>query len=502
MKINHKHTMVLIIKARTNPVNDMKQLAGQMVNMEINQHVYDDYGVPKFDIRRPKFNTYTHNSVNFEFVLGFGIIILYVQQDGINYISLITEEIKKMGVPKNVSEMIHHRSDYYTFVKSAVVSKNSHGPNTYTGSRQKCFRKIISDPYYLNRAISGDSNHFVWLVITKPVGNFRGSYLKIPEMDPKFPSELYLNKSICTILYDGVDMFGVPSMTKQINYPALEQYNMFKRKQIIQDPIYISWTGGLRFEIFRQFRREHPIYWCDMPEDSPDFTPEDVKELKVADVQLKRLNPDKPWRDQLKEPFDYQKQEEDEVLLVEEGKSVFPNDVCFISKIPLWEKFYIVRIKNATSEFDIAVAPSAFHVKWKTNKKELLNIKEIIESGDNDLKMLSFRVCSHPRTFLEVLDMIDVNPVKKNIMRCMEFYGCYCKVNDYGNRDSSYSRYARQYYVIDKNSSQVYVGVIGVNDSHISLYQNTDTILFRVVVLGDDTLDPDPLQYPDSLFDQ
>ena len=86
-------------------------------------------------------------------------------------------------------------------------------------------------------------------------------------------------------------------------------------------------------------------------------------------------------------------------------------------------------------------------------------------------------------------------------MRCMEEYGAYSNENDTGN-SPAYRTYgrgnARQYYVMDKNTKQVYIGLNGVNDGHVSMYKNTDTILFRVIVVETKAHSPDPLLFPDS----
>jgi hypothetical protein len=477
--------MVLIVKATNNRTDDFRLLAKQMVNMETNQLIYDSEGNPTGedlkDTKRQKFNVYTHNSVDFEFSLTFGIIVLYTQSRTplVDYSKLIAEEIKKLPIPASFYESIDGNSDHYTMIKTPIVQKETILRSGYENGR-KCYRKILLDSFYLKRALSSNSANFVWLVIVKTSGtNFRGSYLKIPEVDPSIPSEMYLNRSVCTIIYDELDIFKSTPFLKQLDYPSLDQYSMVNR--IVQDPIYISWTGGLRFEIFRQFTGEIPtFYWIDDKSEVYKSMLPVATDKKFEEVELKRRNPDSDWKKQLLDPFDYKNQEEDEITLVAEGKPVFRNDICFISGIPLWEEFYMVRVANEHGEFDIAVAPSVFH---SSTKNKSMNIRKRINTVDEKVNFQSVRVCSHPRTFVEVLDMLDIDPVKKNIMRCMEFYGCYSKANDCGNKCSGYSTYARQYYVKDKISNQIYVGTQACNDWHIATYQNSKTILFQVIVV-------------------
>lgn len=504
--------MVLIIKSKNNQVGDYRRIAAQMINMETNQKVYDDDAKELYpdtmETKRPKFNSYSRNSVEFDFTLTTGVVVLYLKTDSAysrnDHAALLAEEIQKLVLPVNFTETVSNKSDYYTMAKSNITTRTT---ALHTGyNNKKCYRKIITDPYYLKKALTSNTSHFVWLVVIKNEGNFRGSHLSIQEIDPSVPSEIYLNKSIGTIVYDDLDMINILGIKKQVNYPSLEQYRMFSQKQILVEPIYVSWTGGLRYEIYHQFTGRQAVF--NNIAMSTDGEPmlgignevykPIMPELELKEVELKRLNPEKSWKEQLLEPFDYKKQEEDEINLVEEGKPKFPNDICFISKIPLWDKFYVIRVKNETCEFDIAVAPSVVHSKISV-KKFYLDFKDQLSWKNEEVSMLSLRICSHPRTFLQVLDMLPnkIHPIKKNIMRCMELYGSYSKANDSGNKTPN-ARYARNYYVMDKNTKQLYVGVQGCNDTHVALYQNTDTILFRVIVV--ETLrSPDPLLFPDQL---
>ena len=488
--------MVLIIKSKGDQANDYSRIAAQMINMETNQTVYDDNASSLYpdtkETKRPKFNIYNSNSVEFDFTLKNGIVVLYLKSN-ISYTRhdhamFITEEIQKLNLPVNFTETISNKSDYYTLAKSEITVKTTRFEQTYNS--QKFYRKITTDPYCLKKIITSNTAHFVWLIIIKNADNFRGSQLFIHEMDPTIPSEVCLNKSICTIIYDDIDMINNQETQKQLNYPSLNQYRMFSQNQIIVEPIYISWTGGLCYEIYYQFTGKTPKYnRLDLAADGENFIGECsdfykliMPYLEFKDLKLKRLNPEKSWKTQLLEHFDYEKQEDDEINLKEEGKPEFPNDICFISKIPLWDKFYVIRIKNETCEFDIAIAPPLVHGKFRMNKV-LMGFKEYLSWKNGKISMLSLRICSHPRTLIQVLDMLPnpIHPIKKHIMRCMELYGAYSKSNDSGNSNSF--RYSRNYYVMDKITNQIYVGVKSCNDTHITLYQNTNTILFRIIVV-------------------
>jgi hypothetical protein len=497
--------MVLIIKAKDNQIDDYRRIAAQMINMETNQSVYDSDGKELYTdskrTRRPKFNIYSKNSVEFEFTLTTGTVILYLKPSSSyktdEHAELISEEIQKLTLPENFTETISNESGNYTAAKTNILTKttllNNH-PN-----RSRHYRQIVTDPYYMKRVLENNKTQFVWLITTKREPQFLGSSLFIPELDPSIPSETYLNKSICTIVYDDIDMLNVRGLKKQLNYPSLKQYTMFSKNQILEEPIYLSWTGGLRYEIYYQFTGRQAIFNnITLEHEKLIFRP--IKpDLEFKNVELKRLNPEKSWKEQLQETFDYKKQEINEITSTEENKPKFLNDVCFISKIPLWDKFYVIKIKNNTCVFDIALAPSVVHSIIFLDDMRLDFKDQLITSGDH-ITMLGLRICSHPRTFFQVLDLLTnrISPVKKNIMRCMELYGAYSKKNDVGNKILN-SGWARNYYVMDNNTKQMYVGVCACNDTHLTLYQKTNTILFRVIVIETIKV-PDLLLFPDQLF--
>lgn len=500
--------MVLIIKAGENISKDLDLIATQMVNMDTNQTIYDEKGKAKAfdteDAKRTPFNVYKHNSVEFEFQLAFGVVVMYINSNhDTNYSELIASAIDALGVPKSFKHVNSKYTNVHTLVKEPIINRD-----TAFGIRKcdnrKCFRKIITDTYSVRKEMSSSNLNFLWLVLVKSRDNFRGSYLKIEEVDRDSMSEAYLNKSICTIIYDGIGMFDVPTMTKQIDYPSLTQYAMFKQKQIIHEPLYISWVGGLSYELYYQFTKKSPtLSLLDNNTSVRNSITQNhniyssVRKLIAGEQKLKRLNPDKPFEAQLLEPFDYEKQEEDENVLVDEGKPKYLNDVCFITKIPLWGPFYICTIKNATHEFNIAVAPTTVHTTYVVESRAS-TIETYINSLGTDIKLLKIYTGEHPRSFLDVLDMLDINPVKKNIMRCIHLYGAYSDSNDLGNSLASRPGTAsRNYFVVDRDTDQIYLGLSGINDGHVAIYQGTRTVLFRVINVDSINITPDPIAFPD-----
>jgi hypothetical protein len=466
---------------------NIRRIAAMMINMETNQHFYDDCGKVAYadspDVKRPAFNTYVHKSVDFEFTLAFGVVLIYTPEFlyNFNFVELIKTQLQIMEMPSNFTEHVNEMSDNYTMVKSRVKNFDT-TTRQHSRPRDTQYRKIIPDQHDVKRTVS--TNHqFSWLIIVKSSSNFRGSTLSVQEMDPIIPSEIYLNRSVGTIIFDNLDMFNIPNMTKQLDYPYLHQYNIYRKKRIIVEPIHICWTGGLRYELNYLFTGTAQIH--------TNYNPLIRWNIELGEpilpnmLYLKRLNPDLEWTTQLKDTFDYKQQEEDEVNLCEEGKHPFLNDVCFITKIPLWGKFYVIKIANENCEFQIAVVPSAFHSLHMKGTISF-DIIELINQCGVTVTSVSVSECS--KTFMEVLDSVpNLNPVKKNIMKCMELYGCYSRVDQsggsYRNYSSNVTNSNRTYYTMDKHTKQIYVGITHIKDLHMFMYAE-NAILFRVILVN------------------
>ena len=483
--------MVLIIKSSGDSAADVRLIATQMINIESNQTIYGKSG-EVLSARRAKvpFNAYTHDSVDFEFQFTYGVIVAYCTQ-GI-FPDELQIQLDMLGVPSTFTETIGSGTDQYTLVKEPIIRHNTRiGASS---ARNPCFRSIVCDGYTIKKALTTPGTNFMWHLVVKASASFRGPYLHIDEMDPTLLPEGYLTKSVCTIIYDGIDMFAAPTMIKQLDYPDLSQYNMFQANQIVREPIYVSWTGGLHFELYYQFTKSHPGAYLCAP---PDIFREGI--VSSEQLCLKRLDADRPYMEQLSEPFNYEKQEEDELL--DEGKPPFLDDVCFITKIPIYQDFYIGTIKNATHEFDIALCPAVVHLAHVFGKREV-HLAEYIKAHNAELSLIRLRRSVHHRSFLEVLDMLDIDPVKKNIMRCMELYGAYSDDMDVGDQGGPYrASNSRQYYVVDKTTDQIYLGLSRINDLHVAMYQNTPTILFRVIDV-DKVHSPDPIIFRDLLIEE
>ena len=88
--------------------------------------------------------------------------------------------------------------------------------------------------------------------------------------------------------------------------------------------------------------------------------------------EIRRVNILKKWYDQINDMFDYKKQEELELNKDESGKPSFPNDVCFISQMPAYGPFYMVKIGKYVGEPE-EIGPSANINNAQSNADSSLN---------------------------------------------------------------------------------------------------------------------------------
>lgn len=440
--------MVLIINSTGDDAIDIDRIAKCMINIESNRIVYNEYG-EKVD-KKEKFNVYQDEFVEYDFILQYAKIILYLRPDQNFSYCEIQNKIMNLTIP--IQNFIHKNSDNYNLIEikpSNTITKNN------CGYSSKVFRFITSNFDSFKKSLKTDRISFSWFI---EKFNKTNSFY-IPELYPKIPPEEYLNKSIFTVIYDGVGMFQNNKIIKQINYPSLKQYYMYNKCKIIEEPIYISLKEGLIYEIYNYFKGSLPKLY--LPHKVERNMKYNLKYKDFPDYNIKRVDLERTWEDQILDDFDYKKQEEIEKNLNKEDKNKFRNDICFISRIPLYDRYYIVRISNKTCEFNIAVSPCGFEI--------FMCLSQIIYK-DKGYKILSVieRNYSKKRKFLDVLDTLAINPIKKNIMKCIELYGCYMTEK-------------MELYTVDKKTSQIYVGLEQIGDADIIKYSNTNTILFRII---------------------
>jgi hypothetical protein len=446
--------MVLVFQRDSCNRADITDLCKMMVNMENNMTIFKKNGLLNKVKPLEPFNVYKYKEVSYTADITHGIILIY--SDTINVTNLIQDiktEIQNFDVIKKKKmpiDLCDHKSTQYTLVTTEIDSKVPY-------KRQFIYGNIKHDL----------SANFIWEFI-KPCNCL--SYMSIVEYSREsvYPSSVYLNASLCTIIYDNTNAFNLKNYTKQINYPSLKQYNLFKEKKLLDVHINIDSYTGIDEEIISYFTPQSYKYALPY-----------IKQLKVVDYKqynIRRVNPLKKWNIQIKEIFNYEKQEQMELDIKETGKPPFLNDICFITHTPLYKNTILLEIGEPDGElyknkFHIMIHP---YVYERIINNYTLGFKSFFESICN-LKVINEYITKYPRKEYEVIDMIPDNKInsdKKDIMMCLSKNGGY---------NSKYVRYHRpKLYTFNKEKNIIYVGLSNINAYDAIEYRNTNSILFHM----------------------
>jgi hypothetical protein len=474
--------MVLFIKTQNNLDDDIELLCKMMINMEQNKHIFDGHGNRITSNSNRPFNNYTFQQVDYDISIYMGVVLLYVSEP-IDNKNIKDKFISKFSILESNTEL--QLPVFNTFIKSTTytVTTKKYSGNTTTSSINigRSYRKLFSNKNDINK-ISDFGPAFIWLLQIVCVTNIDMDYpyLQISELNNMIPSKSYLMKSISTIIYDNVsvNLFNEKHMTKQLDYPSLNQYNMFKNNKILDEVIHISDTTGLDYEIVKCYKSDVSakidVYLYD------ENLLHNAKFINFEELKVRRRDITKPWFKQLLELYDYNKQELMEKNLEFSGKPSFPNDTCFISGMPLYDKVYVLKVVSMLNKDIISyilVCPYIYHVYHKTNK--------VVSSlhyymKHNNVKILYINITNFPRIEYEAISMIPdklINPLKKDIMLAISENGIYFP-------DNINSRTLKDdIYTVDLKKNCVYIGILNINDVNVIKYQNTNSILFQYINL-------------------
>jgi hypothetical protein len=488
--------MVLYIKTHDDSYATIDLIAKQMINIEMNKNIFDKIGnrIPT-NLCTP-FNIYNINQVEFNISVSTGVILMYLPNvyDTIiksfinaivNRIEILDNELSNNSLTTldKLIDIEAYKSTTYTSITKKINIMDY--PKTNCVGRIQPRRKILINGNEIKR------NHdngvlFVWSL--KCIN--KDNYLSIPEVSVLIQEQTYLMKSISTIIVDKIDLFNIPSFTKQINYPSLEQYSIFDNKQILNKQIYISLMFGLDYEILKCYKHELKLPKKNIMEISLKLIPytdlsissfcfknkhNNVKSLdNQHKKQIRRRNPKKEWYNQLRESFDYKKQEEQELNINESGKPIFPYDVCFITNAPLYGNAVVLKVsyknKENTNSY-ILICKLLYYIPFIIDNKEVC-ISTYFKL--KNIEILESYLTNMVRTESDAINMIPntlIDPLKKEIMESISINGAYHKLIH--NR--------RLLYAINIKKNKVYLGMTNIYDSDIIEYKNTNTILFNSI---------------------
>jgi hypothetical protein len=458
--------MVLYIKIHEDSSANIDLIAKQMINIEMNKNIFDKIGNRTPINLCTSFNIYNINQVEFNISVSTGVILLYLPNitDIIikNFINAIVNRIEildnelsnnSLTILDKLIDIETYKSTTYTSITKKINIIDY--PKTNCVGRTQPRRKILINGSEIKR------NHdngvvFVWSL--KCVN--KDTYLSIPEVSALIQEQTYLLKSISTIIIDKIDLFNMQSFTKQINYPSLEQYSIFDNKQILNKQIYISLMFGLDYEILKCYKHGLKLPKRNIMEISMKLIQLDLTHKN----QIRRRNPKKEWYTQLRESFDYKKQEEQEFNI---------NDVCFITNAPLYKNAVVLKVsyKNKKNTSYILICKLLYHTPFIIDNKEVC-IRTYFKL--KNIEILETYLTNIVRTESDAINIIPnnlIDPLKKEIMESISINGAYYKMIH--NR--------QLLYAINIKKNKVYLGMRNIYDSDIIEYKNTNTILFNSI---------------------
>ena len=446
--------------------NDVDTIAKTMINIERNQTVFNEAGVANHPEEAKKsFNAFKHSDIEYDVNVSVGVIHIF-SDESLNQAQCVSQIIialrriefsmPTVKVPISNSDF---KSTQYTMISRAPAA---HLTTTNTCVHGESFRKIIITVADLKKCHENGSK-FVWFVRVVPATTFS---LIIPELTLEFPCKAYLMKSLSTIICDNAGIFNVANLTKQIDYPSLAQYSVFTNNKIVESCVIIGIKFGLAFEIITCYNTKKFSVASDR------FLEKNPK-LQVVDYNnfnIKRIDESKSWEKQLDEPFDYEAQERLEMQSAEIGKPIFPNDICFISRAPLYKHAYILKVSKGTNVVHIMVSPSVYSSIVNGEKYSDQHFVNYF-TKKSGYSIIDTFITKFPRTEAEAIDLIPphlITDVRRDLLKCIALNGCFFTNNE--NPD--------KVYTANKEKRIVYLGFRSVTDRIIMNYRFNKSVLF------------------------
>jgi hypothetical protein len=491
--------MVLFLNSQFDDItSDMPMICKMMYNIERNSKIFKLNGDSQCpEVMKESFNTYTYKQITYDISPSYGALVIYKKNISASRIAtLLSRTFNDLNLYERSGMSPYsigaNRSTAYT-----MISKNSiELDGTSTSLFGKNYRKLITNLNDLPRVMNFGSK-FIWYIVVCDIDK---AHLHPPELSDDYQSEQYLNSALSTVVYDNINMLNVKHGMMQINYPSLKQYTISDKSRIIPDTISISFKMGLLTEIASYYEKNtiekntiekntieknKICLYISLPRYFQNFT---IDKVTYDSTQVRRLDLTKPWYNQLNTPWDYKDQEKQEKNIMETGKPAFPNDVCFISQIPLHKTVYLIEVtynnnrpvsdKNKAIVSCIFVSPYIMHTNIKTKKIRssiYLRLPEFLDVYG--YKITGCSTVEFPRTELTVIQEINnISEEKRNLLHSISKFGSMLVMTD--NKVTK--------YVFNPTTNKIYCGITGtINDKTILKYHNTKTILFRYRILDD-----------------
>ena len=426
----------------------IKKISKVMINMEENLHIFDNEGNNNPEPYLP-FNNYTHQDVEFNFDINMGVLVLYFDDEKINNSDIVECLTKELNYHRIINDKVP--TDYGN-------AKNTNYVSIKSVPKLSCKqRALFTDLLILEKAYLYGTTKFLWYI---KLCNKSNDYLKIYNYKQKYEfgavNQKFLLKSISTIIYDNCNIFNVKNGHRQIDYPYIEQLNMYKENRIIKDPIYINSTNGLAIEILSYFSNMH----------NSIIYSKSCKEFPIVNMQqfkLKTINLHMEWNLQLNKNYEYTA---DESEMEYKGLA---NTYCYISHMPLYDYFYIIEVQKKTDATQPNLMLPISSIVY--NSKHAKNIfKNYFEKSCDYIIVKTYLSYMH-RTEYEAIMLIPDSKLekpKRDLLLAISKYGI------------GYDPKRQEEFSLDPYSKTLYIGHNTIKDSHIMNYMHrSDIVLFK-----------------------
>ena len=455
---------------------DIDLICKTMINIEKNKNIYNLRGSENpLPISNTPFNSYTHKQVEYNISASMGVLVIYTKESfTFNQLSnLMISKFLELGKDFDVDLPYTNNSSKSTYHTLVTIPTSQLVSNTTSVNIDKSYRKLTAFAYDIKRFCEAGSR-FVWyvnIIDTNP-------YLHIPEMSEYIPHNEYLMRSVSTIIYDGIDLFSIHTGNKQLDYPSLSQYKLFNDNRVVASNILISEVFGLDYEILTHYIKSYVDTTMKVTVSYRNIV--ETKFCELVDYntfEICRVDKNKTWHSQINNIFNYKVQEELEMNCNEIGKPSFPNNVCFITHIPLYQYVYILKIaklrnpddlfQHATDIKHIMISPLVYH--------SYINGFMFIDYFKLMCKyiIMEVSISDYPKTELDIITEIPddkIHPIKKDILQCISKNGCSMV---------SLPNFQKKLYTINLEKKIIYLGYINFVDSILCNNNLTNTILFN-----------------------
>lgn len=441
--------MVLFING-ANEANDHTVVAKMMYNIGRNKSKYLPNG--KLNKKKPNspFNKYVHQDVEYNITANMGVVVIFA--DDFDIRSFIRGIINAFGA----FDIDNSKYPYGTYgmhtTHYTMVSKKSKSHNvSFIDSSRRLKHKIngivISTELNLESKISC---RFLWYIHHETLNN---PYMRVQELSSHIPSELFLNRSLTTIVYDKLGVYSAKNGLKQMDYPSIDQYNYkFNNFTVI-----LGATSGIDKNIIKAYDKKVKLSYMHL------FDTTLKKFAKWSSFKITHRNPQKTIFEQL-QSISIEQTRVSQVDDSQVDDSQVDDSKCFFTQSPLYGTVYVIhisRVKERSVSINIAVNPCA----WIWGGKLLEKF------SSNGINFTSIYEVKYDRSESDVIKMIpNINPVKRDILLCMSTNGV-CVVHEKNKK-----------YAITYNNEKniIYLGLGNMYAIHSLIYKQTPTVLFHV----------------------